>query len=62
MPIEVRAVAREEFNTWAEQAKTRFAEGLPPGPPASALAGRAPASTLNVAAAAAPDTVAAARR
>ncbi len=38
MPIEVRAVPREEFNAWAEQAKTRFAQGLPPGPPASALA------------------------
>jgi cytochrome c oxidase subunit 2 len=48
MPIEVRAVPREEFDAWAEQAKTRFAQGLPPGPPASALAQSAPA-TLNVA-------------
>jgi cytochrome c oxidase subunit II len=42
MPIEVRAVPREEFNTWAEQARTRFAQGLPPGPPPSAVA-QAPA-------------------
>ena len=47
MPIEVRAVPREEFNAWAEQAKTRFAQGLPPGPPPSALAASAePVSTL----------------
>ncbi|WP_137178831.1 cytochrome c oxidase subunit II [Roseomonas sp. AR75] len=44
MPIEVRAVPREEFNAWVEQAKTRFAQGLPPGPPPSALAERAPAT------------------
>jgi len=43
MPIEVRAVPREEFNAWAEQARTRFAQGLPPGPPPSALAERQPA-------------------
>lgn len=48
MPIEVRAVAREEFDTWAEQAKTRFAQGLPPGPPPSAVAAL-PAAALNVA-------------
>jgi cytochrome c oxidase subunit 2 len=42
MPIEVRAVPREEFNAWAEQAKTRFAQGLPPGPPPSALAASTP--------------------
>jgi cytochrome c oxidase subunit 2 len=47
MPIEVRAVPREEFNAWAEQAKTRFAQGLPPGPPPSVLAARGePVSTL----------------
>jgi cytochrome c oxidase subunit 2 len=47
MPIEVRAVPREEFNAWTEQARTRFAQGLPPGPPAPALAGQpAPATTL----------------
>jgi cytochrome c oxidase subunit 2 len=45
MPIEVRAVPREEFTAWAEQAKTRFAQGLPPGLPASALAQQAPAAT-----------------
>jgi cytochrome c oxidase subunit II len=40
MPIEVRAVPREEFNAWAEQAKTRFAQGLPPALPPSVLAER----------------------
>jgi cytochrome c oxidase subunit 2 len=40
MPIEVRAIPREEFNAWAEQAKTRFAQGLPPELPASILAER----------------------
>lgn len=40
MPIEVRAVPREEFNAWAEQARARFAQGLPPGPPPSVLAER----------------------
>jgi len=42
MPIEVRAVPREEFDAWAEQARTRFAQGLPPGPPPSALASSQP--------------------
>ena len=47
MPIEVRAVPREEFDAWVAQARTRFAEGLPPGPPPSVLAERAePVSTL----------------
>ncbi len=49
MPIEVRAVPREEFTAWAEQAKTRFAQGLPPGPPtavAAAPEGATPVSTL----------------
>jgi len=32
MPIEVRAVPRPEFDAWVAQARTRFAEGLPPGP------------------------------
>ncbi|WP_237214773.1 cytochrome c oxidase subunit II [Falsiroseomonas oryziterrae] len=45
MPIEVRAVPREEFNAWAEQARTRFAQGLPPGPPPSVLAERQAQST-----------------
>lgn len=48
MPIVVRAVPQAEFQAWAEQAKARFAEGLPPGPvPALAAAPAAP--TLNVA-------------
>jgi cytochrome c oxidase subunit 2 len=46
MPIEVRAVPREEFDTWTAQARTRFAEGLPPGPPPSALAERGTVSTI----------------
>jgi cytochrome c oxidase subunit 2 len=45
MPIEVRAVPREEFNAWAEQARTRFAQGLPPGLPSSAMAQQQPAET-----------------
>jgi len=32
MPIVVRAVPEAEFNAWAEQAKTRYAQGLPPAP------------------------------
>jgi cytochrome c oxidase subunit 2 len=47
MPIEVRAVPREEFNAWAEQAKTRFAQGLPPGPPPSAVAQQAPGAPVS---------------
>ncbi|NGM22978.1 cytochrome c oxidase subunit II [Roseomonas stagni] len=48
MPIVVRAVPPAEFQAWAEQAKTRFAEGLPPGPvPALAAAPATP--TMNVA-------------
>jgi cytochrome c oxidase subunit 2 len=45
MPIEVRAVPREEFNAWIEQARTRFAAGQPPGPPPSVLAARASGAT-----------------
>ncbi|MFM2148988.1 MAG: hypothetical protein RLZZ187_1294 [Pseudomonadota bacterium] len=45
MPIEVRAVPREEFNAWAAQARTRFAEGLPPAHPAEIATAAAPAST-----------------
>ncbi len=48
MPIVVRAVPPAEFQAWAEQAKTRFAEGLPPGP-VPALAAAPAATTLNVA-------------
>lgn len=35
MPIVVRAVPQAEFEAWTAQARTRFAQGLPPGPPAS---------------------------
>lgn len=49
MPIEVRAVPREEFNAWVEQARTRFAQGLPPGAPTAALAAHEPARTTTVA-------------
>jgi len=38
MPIEVRAVPREQFNAWAEQAKTRFAQGLAPVHPSQIAA------------------------
>jgi cytochrome c oxidase subunit 2 len=61
MPIEVRAVPREEFNAWIEQARTRFAEGQPPGPPPSVLAAPAPANDAPRAASA-PTTLAEARR
>jgi cytochrome c oxidase subunit 2 len=60
MPIVVRAVPQAEFQAWADQAKTRFAEGLPPGP-VPALAG-APAATTIHAGAPAPLNVAEARR
>ncbi|MGG5818874.1 cytochrome c oxidase subunit II [Falsiroseomonas sp. HW251] len=56
MPIEVRAVPREEFNAWAEQARTRFAQGLPPGLPPSALAA-APAGAREPAVAEAVSTL-----
>lgn len=32
MPIVVHAVPEAEFKAWAEQAKTRYAQGLPPAP------------------------------
>lgn len=32
MPIAVRVVPEAEFNAWAEQAKSRYAQGLPPAP------------------------------
>jgi cytochrome c oxidase subunit 2 len=46
MPIEVRAVPREDFNAWTAQARTRFAEGLAPVHPSQIAAGQpaAPAS------------------
>ena len=45
MPIEVRAVPREEFEAWTSQARTRFAEGLPPAHPAEIARAAAPAVT-----------------
>ncbi|MBU8544149.1 cytochrome c oxidase subunit II [Roseomonas sp. ROY-5-3] len=33
MPIVVRAVPQAEFDAWAAEARTRFAQGLPPGAP-----------------------------
>jgi cytochrome c oxidase subunit 2 len=45
MPIEVRAVPREEFDRWAAEAKTRFAQGLPPGAPRMIAQDAAPAAT-----------------
>jgi cytochrome c oxidase subunit 2 len=48
MPIEVRAVPREEFDRWAAEAKTRYAQGLPPGPPRM-IAQDAPAATTLIA-------------
>ncbi len=48
MPIVVRAVPRPEIDAWVAQARTRFAEGLPPGAPV-ALAAEAAPSSLNVA-------------
>jgi cytochrome c oxidase subunit 2 len=41
MPIVVRAVPQAEFEAWAAEAQTRFAQGLPPGAP-RALAAAAP--------------------
>ncbi len=45
MPIEVRAVPRQEFEAWTAEARTRFAQGLPPGPP-PALASAATTTTV----------------
>lgn len=52
MPIVVRAVPQAEFDAWAEQARTRFAQGLPPGPPAAqppAIVAAPGADPINVA-------------
>lgn len=59
MPIEVRAVSREEFAAWTERARTQFAQGLPPGPPVPVAAAE---SAVTVAAIAAPTTATEARR
>ncbi|WP_171970203.1 cytochrome c oxidase subunit II [Falsiroseomonas frigidaquae] len=42
MPIVVRAVPQAEYDAWVAQARTRFAEGLPPGPPAAIAASATP--------------------
>lgn len=47
MPIVVRAVPPAEFEAWAAQARTRFAQGLPPGVPEPSQT----ASTTQIAAA-----------
>ena len=47
MPIVVRAVPQAEFEAWAAQARTLFAQGLPPGPPASVQA--ASTTQMNIA-------------
>jgi len=52
MPIVVRAVAPAEFEAWTAEARTRFARGLPPGPPsaqAAAIAAPPAAGAINVA-------------
>jgi cytochrome c oxidase subunit 2 len=54
MPIVVRAVPQAEFEAWASEAQTRFAQGLPPGAPQGAqraIAAGEPAATpqINVA-------------
>lgn len=38
MPIVVRAVPQEDFDAWVAQARTRFAQGLPPLPVEQAVA------------------------
>jgi cytochrome c oxidase subunit 2 len=38
MPIVVRAVPQADFDAWVEQARTRFAQGLPPLPVEQAVA------------------------
>lgn len=54
MPIVVRAVPQAEYEAWVAQARTNFAQGLPPGPPVALAAGNAPgapavATQINVA-------------
>jgi cytochrome c oxidase subunit 2 len=57
MPIAVRAVPQAEFEAWAAQARTRFAQGLPPLPVEQAVAAQAAAG--RVAAQAVPGPIAA---
>jgi cytochrome c oxidase subunit II len=46
MPIAVRAVPPAEFEAWAAQARTRFAQGLPPLPVEQAVAAQAAAGRI----------------
>jgi cytochrome c oxidase subunit 2 len=46
MPIAVRAVPQAEFEAWATQARTRFAQGLPPLPVEQAVAAQAAAGRV----------------
>ncbi|MGK7866418.1 cytochrome c oxidase subunit II [Falsiroseomonas sp. E2-1-a20] len=49
MPIVVRAVPQAEFDAWAAEAQTRFAQGLPPGAPrAIAVSPGAPAEPTQI--------------
>ena len=49
MPIVVRAVPQAEYDAWVEQARTRFAQGLPPGPPVALAAAPAAQPALATA-------------
>jgi cytochrome c oxidase subunit 2 len=60
MPIVVRAVPQAEFDAWAAEARTRFAQGLPPGAPRALAA--APDAAPGADAAQAQMIVAQARR
>ena len=44
MPIMVKAVSREAFAAWVDEAKEEFAAGAPPGPARVASAGARPAA------------------
>jgi cytochrome c oxidase subunit 2 len=56
MPIVVRAVPQADFDAWATEARTRFAQGLPPLPVEQVVAARRAAEQIT---AAEPGTVAA---
>ncbi|NKC31424.1 cytochrome c oxidase subunit II [Roseomonas sp. BU-1] len=49
MPIVVRAVPQAEFDAWAAEARTRFAQGLAPASLAAAPGAPAAATQMNVA-------------
>jgi heme/copper-type cytochrome/quinol oxidase subunit 2 len=48
MPIVVRAVPQAEFEAWAAEAQTRFAQGLPPGAPRAVASTGAPAEPTQI--------------